>query len=120
MRIPALVCSAVVLLVETQRTVAFAPLSSSASVRTASQQQQPLYASVETDKKEKTVGGTSVELGIPCEEECALVKFPKLPDSIYPGVLSGQAQIDLLNHAKENGEYLRTTIDKDRVLNLRQ
>lgn len=47
--------------------------------------------------------GTSSELNIPCTDECALEKYPNLPDSIHPGVLSGQAQLDLLNHAKENG-----------------
>ena len=48
-------------------------------------------------------GGSSAELGLPCVDECALEKFPNLPASVHPGVLSGQAQIDLLNHAKENG-----------------
>lgn len=43
------------------------------------------------------------ELGIPCAEECALPKFPNLPDTIHPGVLSGKAQVDLYKHAKENG-----------------
>jgi hypothetical protein len=51
----------------------------------------------------KTKGGSSAELGLPCEEECALECFPSLPPTVHPGVLSGQAQIDLLNHAKENG-----------------
>ena len=54
----------------------------------------------------KAKGGSSVDLGTPCEDECAIEKFPNLPDSIHPGVLSGQAQIDLLTHAKENGEFL--------------
>ena len=45
----------------------------------------------------------SEELGIPCEDECANPSYPNLPDSVHPGVLSGQAQVDLLNHAKENG-----------------
>ena len=49
-------------------------------------------------------GGSSAELGLPCEDECALESFPNLPPSVHPGVLSGQAQVDLLNHAKENGE----------------
>jgi len=49
-------------------------------------------------------GGSSADLGIPCEDECALECFPNLPDSVHPGVLSGQAQVDLLRHAKENGE----------------
>jgi fructose-bisphosphate aldolase, class II len=43
------------------------------------------------------------ELGIPCLEECAISKYPNLPESIHPGVLSGQALKDLLQHAKENG-----------------
>lgn len=46
----------------------------------------------------------SEEFGIPCEEECALESYPNLPESIHPGVVSGQALIDLLNHAKENGK----------------
>jgi hypothetical protein len=75
-----------------------------------------LHASVDTKNKQKEVGGTSVELGIPCEEECALEKFPKLPASIYPGVLSGQAQMDLLNHAKENGTCFH---DTKKVVNTR-
>ncbi|CAJ1441342.1 unnamed protein product [Effrenium voratum] len=29
--------------------------------------------------------------------------FPKLPESVHPGVVSGQALRDLLDHAKENG-----------------
>lgn len=45
----------------------------------------------------------SEELDIPCEEECALKSFPNLPESVHPGVLSGKAMMDLLDHAKENG-----------------
>lgn len=50
-------------------------------------------------------GGMSNDVGIPCKEECALESFPNLPESIHPGVLSGQAMMDLLQHAKENGTY---------------
>lgn len=46
----------------------------------------------------------SDDVGIPCEDECALESFPNLPESVHPGVLSGQAMMDLLNHAKENGK----------------
>jgi len=42
-------------------------------------------------------------MGIPCKEECALESFPNLPESVHPGVLSGQAMMDLLQHAKNNG-----------------
>jgi fructose-bisphosphate aldolase class II len=55
------------------------------------------------DAKVNKAGGVSSELGTPCEEDCAVTSYPNLPKSIYPGVLSGQAQLDLLNHAKENG-----------------
>jgi hypothetical protein len=50
-------------------------------------------------------GGSSADLGLPCVDECALESFPNLPPSVHPGVLSGQAQIDLLKHAKENGTF---------------
>mmetsp|Transcript_10179 Transcript_10179/g.24341 ORF Transcript_10179/g.24341 Transcript_10179/m.24341 type:complete len:432 (+) Transcript_10179:60-1355(+) len=43
------------------------------------------------------------DVGIPCEDECALDSFPNLPPSVHPGVLSGQAMMDLLDHAKQNG-----------------
>eukprot|EP00542_Grammatophora_oceanica_P005822 CAMPEP_0194070168 /NCGR_PEP_ID=MMETSP0009_2-20130614/88036_1 /TAXON_ID=210454 /ORGANISM="Grammatophora oceanica, Strain CCMP 410" /LENGTH=435 /DNA_ID=CAMNT_0038723425 /DNA_START=46 /DNA_END=1353 /DNA_ORIENTATION=+ len=43
------------------------------------------------------------EFGIPCEEDCSIVTFPNLPDTVHPGVCSGQAMIDLLEHAKQNG-----------------
>lgn len=58
----------------------------------------------------KPLNKMSDEVGIPCEEECALESFPNLPESVHPGVLSGQAMMDLLNHAKENGESKR--VDK--------
>jgi len=48
-------------------------------------------------------GGMSDDVGIPCDGECALDSFPNLPKSIHPGVLSGQAMMDLLQHAKDNG-----------------
>merc|ERR1719471_1490846 len=46
---------------------------------------------------------TAEDLGIPCIGECDLPSYPNLPPSVYPGVLTGQAMTDLLNHAKENG-----------------
>ena len=48
------------------------------------------------------------DVGIPCEGECAIESFPNLPASVHPGVLSGQAMMDLLDHAKENGTYRST------------
>lgn len=49
-------------------------------------------------------GGMSSDIGTPCEDECALDKFPNLPESVHPGVLSGQGMMDLLQHAKDNGK----------------
>jgi len=43
------------------------------------------------------------EFGIPCEDDCSTSTYKNLPASVHPGVVSGQALIDLLNHAKENG-----------------
>jgi fructose-bisphosphate aldolase class II len=53
----------------------------------------------------------SEELGLPCEDECALKSFPNLPESVHPGVLSGQPMLDLLKHAKENGTFIYLLID---------
>merc|ERR1719453_2390006 len=46
------------------------------------------------------------DMGIPCIGDCDLPKYPNLPPSVHPGVLTGQAMMDLLNHAKENGYAL--------------
>ena len=43
------------------------------------------------------------EMGIPCIGECALNAYPKLPESVHPGVVTGQALVDLLADAKEKG-----------------
>ena len=48
-------------------------------------------------------GTQSDEMGIPCIGECSLPSYPNLPDSVHPGVVTGQALIDLLNDAKEKG-----------------
>ena len=47
------------------------------------------------------MGTQSDEMGIPCIGECSLPSYPNLPDSVHPGVVTGQALIDLLNDAKE-------------------
>lgn len=62
-----------------------------------------LFQSTETTNANKA-GGVASELGNPCEDECAMTSFPNLPESVHPGVLSGKAMMDLLQHAKENGE----------------
>ena len=56
--------------------------------------------------KASPLKGMADEVGIPCEEECALESYPNLPPSVHPGVLSGEAMMDLLQHAKDNGKIL--------------
>lgn len=56
-------------------------------------------------KEKAKAGGMSEELGTPCEDDCAIDKYPNLPESVHPGVLSGKPMMDLLNHAKENGKF---------------
>ena len=51
-----------------------------------------------------TLNSITDEFGIPCEDECAMESYPNLPKSVHPGVVTGQAMIDLLDHAKENGK----------------
>jgi hypothetical protein len=63
------------------------------------------FRSTSTALNNKDKGGTASELDLPCEDECAIEKYPNLPASVHPGVLSGQAQLDLYKHAKENGEF---------------
>jgi len=47
-------------------------------------------------------GTFSEDLGIPCEGDCEAV-YSKLPASVKPGVVTGQALVDLLDYAKEEG-----------------
>lgn len=75
-----------------QTSLAFSRSSSSSNVRAPA-----------TVKSSSLLKGMSEELDIPCEDECAMTSYPDLPKSVHPGVLSGQAMVDLLNHAKENG-----------------
>lgn len=70
----------------------------------------PLFQSTETASTNKA-GGVAGELGNPCEDECAMTSYPNLPESVHPGVLSGQAMMDLLRHAKENGKFSRFSLD---------
>jgi len=58
---------------------------------------------VRTNGVSTKLGGISEELDTPCEDDCAIRSYPNLPESVHPGVVTGQAMIDLLDHAKENG-----------------
>merc|ERR1719387_1475948 len=49
------------------------------------------------------MGTTSDEMGLPCIGDCALNAYPKLPESVHPGVVTGDALLDLLNDAEEKG-----------------
>merc|ERR1719316_2436926 len=49
------------------------------------------------------MGATSEDLGIPCVGDCDIQAYPNLPASVQPGVVTGQAMMDLLQDAKENG-----------------
>merc|ERR1719453_2912937 len=62
--------------------------------------QAPLMAS---RSQTITMGTTSDEMGIPCVGECDLPKYPNMPSSVHPGVVTGQALVDLLDDAKEKG-----------------
>jgi hypothetical protein len=46
----------------------------------------------------------SDDMDLPCIEECALDAYPNMPESVHPGVVTGQAMLDLLDHAKQNGK----------------
>ena len=54
-------------------------------------------------KAQSSLKSMSDELDIPCDDDCAVESYPDLPESVHPGVLSGQAMVDLLDHAKANG-----------------
>jgi len=64
----------------------------------------PRAAAVRAAAPSTSLGGTmAADYGIPCEDECAVDKYPRLPASVRPGVVTGQALLDLLGHAKDNG-----------------
>jgi len=44
----------------------------------------------------------SDDMGIPCEGDCEAT-YARLPDSVKPGVVTGQALVDLLEYAKAEG-----------------
>lgn len=50
------------------------------------------------------VNNFSEDIGIECGEECGMEKYPNMPESVHAGVVTGQALVDLLDHAKENGK----------------
>lgn len=54
-----------------------------------------------------SLNNVAEDFNIPCSDECAMDKFPNLPDTIHPGVVSGQALVDLLDHAKTNGKIVK-------------
>jgi hypothetical protein len=84
---------------------AFAPAvraPASTTVATQAGSTSALFSTKQVQTKRRE-GGVADELGIPCEGECEISRYPNLPDSVHPGVLSGQALIDLLQDAKTKG-----------------
>jgi fructose-bisphosphate aldolase class II len=73
-------------------------LGSGADAFTAGVRKSARVASVSI--KDKIAG----ELDLPCEDACALESFPNMPPSVHPGVVTGQALVDLLEDAKTRGE----------------
>ena len=61
----------------------------------------------------------SDELDLPCEDDCALESYPNLPESVHPGVNTGQAMLDLLQHAKDNGEFELEMLAASRTVDAR-
>merc|ERR1719316_2034657 len=49
------------------------------------------------------MGATSEDLGIPCVGDCDIQAYPNLPASVQPGVVTGQALVDLFDDAKAKG-----------------
>ena len=75
--------------------------SSAASIVGSSAQRDAVRTATSTTQLSEKM---AEELGTPCEDECAMDCYPNMPSSVHPGVNTGQAMIDLLNHAKENGK----------------
>jgi fructose-bisphosphate aldolase, class II len=88
---------------------AFAPAvrapSTTAAVAQAASSTGALFSTKQVDAKRRE-GGVAGELGLPCEGECEISRYPNLPDSVHPGVLSGKALIDLLQDAKTKGTQM--------------
>jgi hypothetical protein len=84
---------------------AFAPavVRTPAAAASSSCSSTALAASPQVDTKRRE-GGVADELGIPCEGECSISRYPNLPESVHPGVLSGKALLDLLQDAKTKGK----------------
>jgi fructose-bisphosphate aldolase class II len=73
-------------------------LGSGADAFTAGVRKSARVASVSV--KDKIAG----ELDLPCEDACALESYPTMPPSVHPGVVTGQALVDLLEDAKTRGK----------------
>ena len=58
---------------------------------------------VTATKGQLEMGTMADELDMPCTD---VPSFPNLPPSVHPGVVSGQAMMDLLADAKEKGKIV--------------
>jgi fructose-bisphosphate aldolase, class II len=99
----------IVWLVTVAHCAAFAPAvrapSTTAAAAHAASSTSALFSTKQVDAKRRE-GGVAGELGLPCEGECEISRYPNLPDSVHPGVLSGKALIDLLQDAKTKGAQM--------------
>jgi len=59
-------------------------------------------SAITTSRVDLRSASVSEDMGIICENECAISSYPKLPASVHPGVVTGQALMDLLEYAREN------------------
>jgi fructose-bisphosphate aldolase class II len=73
-------------------------LGSGADAFTADVRKSARVASVSVNDK------FAGELDLPCEDACALESYPNMPPSVHPGVVTGQALVDLLEDAKTRGK----------------
>jgi fructose-bisphosphate aldolase class II len=92
----------------TTQCAAFAPAFVRTSRASGSCAARSATPQVDTKRRE---GGVADELGIPCEGECTISKYPNLPESVHPGVLSGRALMDLLQDAKAKGTCQRGRLE---------
>ena len=98
----------IVWLLTVAHCAAFAPAVRAPSTTAAAQAAagaSALFSSTKQVEAKRREGGVAGELGLPCEGECEISRYPNLPDSVHPGVLSGKALIDLLQDAKTKGAH---------------
>ena len=54
------------------------------------------------------LGLAADDMGIPCEGECAIGEYPKMPASVHPGVLTGQVHEGLARQGSHRAMCARS------------